>query len=459
MGDILMNDFNDEFESLAASGATFQAYFQASGIDDAGVPLDMPDVGQEATSVKERVQQIRRLMVEGPVSAQAQNSTDDLAIAGVIEGADASRRQELYQNIVDGRRSKIVFYGVDKPWDENLFKVGGPISRLLQKSKFAAARGEPGKKNSIALLNAACFPNKDVFASGDAHRKPVPFTDAMAAAMKFLSAARGANTLLVTMDGRSLKVRLEFTNLILELCPDEHRQLDGGIVYTNPFEGDHRKPKKTVYGAFNNREGMLGILPVTRSRMHNKDREAFSACGESSTSCITYSQVPFRKLSHLPRLSHQDKQAITGVNTPDYDDEDLTNEFTRRGYPLFLHETLDIDFYISLFKDHGTERVFDLTPGSGAAAMAAHILGDVHYEGVCMNEKHASWLNRLLDKGTFAVVFERDAQESKALRSDIRNFFINIVEEGRVLKRTFKDDTGSDEDVEVTESLGGPAAS
>ena len=74
---------------------------------------------------------------------------------------------------------------------------------------------------------------------------------------------------------------------------------------------------------------------------------------------------------------------------------------------------MDVEWFIALFKDLHVTHVFDVTPGSGAAACAAAIL-DISYEGVAMSAKHAFWLVNIMDKAIFAAVRLRETHQSAA---------------------------------------------
>ena len=66
-----------------------------------------------------------------------------------------------------------------------------------------------------------------------------------------------------------------------------------------------------------------------------------------------------------------------------------------------------MEWYIAFFQDSHATHVFDVTPGSGAAACAVAVL-DISYEGVAMNAKHAAWLDSITDRAIFAVMQIRD---------------------------------------------------
>ena len=188
-------------------------------------------------------------------------------------------------------------------------------------------------------------------------------------------------------------------------------------------------------------ENVVGVLPVSRVRMKTRERDNFSACGETNTHTRTHSGVEWRSLASLPRMSLNVKQQLTGIGAPIYDDA-VHKETKTKGHPLFWKETLDVEWFIALFKDLYVTHVFDATPGSGAAACAAAIL-DISYEGVAMSAKHEAWLDNIMDKAIFAALRLREFkpsssgavskadQEQMELQDNVVEYFKDLIEEGR----------------------------
>ena len=133
------------------------------------------------------------------------------------------------------------------------------------------------------------------------------------------------------------------------------------------------------------------------------------------------------------------KETVTGVPPPTYDDV-VSKECKTKGPPLHWRETLDMEWYIAFFQDSHATHVFDVTPGSGAAACAAAVL-DISYEGVAMSAKHAAWLDNIMDRAIFAVMRIRDIPradsgaksdlEAKELQADVLEHFKDLIEGGR----------------------------
>ena len=101
-----------------------------------------------------------------------------------------------------------------------------------------------------------------------------------------------------------------------------------------------------------------------------------------------------------------------------------------------------MEWYIAFFQDMAATHIFDVTPGSGAAACAAAVL-DISYEGVAMSAKHAAWLDGIMDKAIFAAMQLRDiwqersgemnnsGLEAKELQANVLERFKELIEEGR----------------------------
>ena len=249
------------------------------------------------------------------------------------------------------------------------------------------------------------------------------------------------NTIVAATDARSPKIRLQLQTIVGESQKDEQKYLETHIMYRGvPRKGDFRFPSRKVFGALPNVETVIGVLPVSRVRMRTRSRATFSACGESSTHTRSYSGVDWRTLSSLPRMALGVKDEVTGITSPVHDDL-VAKETKTRGHPLFWRETLDVEWHVAFFRDTHATHVFDVSPGSGAAACAAAIL-NISYEGVAMSAKHAAWLDNIMDKAIFAAIQMRDiatdgkgkvadSPDAKQLQANVVAFFKDLIEEGR----------------------------
>ena len=85
---------------------------------------------------------------------------------------------------------------------------------------------------------------------------------------------------------------------------------------------------------------------------------------------------------------------------------------------------------MNLYQDFRAQKIFDLTAGTGAAAVAALALG-LQYDGCAMSDKHATMLNMLLDKACFFVLADECADST--LGGDILQHFGLLIDQGRAM--------------------------
>ena len=92
--------------------------------------------------------------------------------------------------------------------------------------------------------------------------------------------------------------------------------------------------------------------------------------------------------------------------------------------------------------------VFDLSPGSGTAAIACATSG-IGYDGVCANPKHQQWVSGLIDMAVLAVEAtppkeKRSADE--AYIQKIKQHFGTTVAEAKRMLREEADETHAADD-------------
>jgi hypothetical protein len=117
--------------------------------------------------------------------------------------------------------------------------------------------------------------------------------------------------------------------------------------------------------------------------------------------------VSFRHIDDIPRMSSSDRRAATGATFPTTDPDGTGKVFSLKGEPLFLAESKPIPFWVSFFKAIKAKAIFDMTPGSGAAAIAALLVG-IPYDGLCHNQKHKDWLDTIMNKIIFHIVMKQE---------------------------------------------------
>ena len=140
-------------------------------------------------------------------------------------------------------------------------------------------------------------------------------------------------------------------------------------------------------------------------------------------------QHSMRSFHDLPKLSAKDKADITGVAAPTWPEE-ISSIVERKGEPLFWQELKRVRVFMNLYQDFRAQKIFDLTAGTGAAAVAALALG-LQYDGCAMGDRHAEMLNGLLDKACFYVLAD-ESSDSK-LGEDILQHFGLLIDQGRAM--------------------------
>ena len=129
----------------------------------------------------------------------------------------------------------------------------------------------------------------------------------------------------------------------------------------------------------------------SKRKLTLQPRTTYNKCGESSTHEKTYCGVLHRHLSAIPRLSDADLIKILGTKAPlsavgdshHVKDRHL-EEIKSRGNPAFWAEFKPTELFLTVFKYVEATDIWDITPGSGAAAAAALHAG-IKYEGTCAN--------------------------------------------------------------------------
>lgn len=320
---------------------------------------------------------------------------------------------------------------IGKRYDSCFLSENGHVDGLArtgQRGDFCYSR------NSKVDKDPSLFPtfgplSKALFEKASAYKDGPILNDDMQKAMEWMLAARNSNSVVVALDGRSKAIRRKFEECVEAAVTDHSRHYEGSITFRVPASGDIRFPRRKTFAAFRNIQFLVGALPCPKVRMKTQARGHFSACGETSTYAASYSDVAIRSLKSLPKSTLNDKQSMTKCDSPELPEE-VVEALGRSGYPLFWTEFLDAEWFRAFYKDMNINHVFDLTPGTTAAACAAAINGIV-YEGIAMNESHANFLNNIMDKAVFAILAASEAESDKAVRENLQKYFLPLIEEGR----------------------------
>ena len=102
-----------------------------------------------------------------------------------------------------------------------------------------------------------------------------------------------------------------------------------------------------------------------------------------------------------------------------------------QGGPLHWGEGKSVPFWCGVVEALDLAHIFDLSVGSGALAMACARSG-VGYDGIAANEKHAAWVDNVLDHGVLAALTDpKSAAHDKEVKGKIESYFATAVEQAR----------------------------
>jgi len=165
----------------------------------------------------------------------------------------------------------------------------------------------------------------------------------------------------------------------------------------------------------NNKEVAICALQKrgTQKVLHRAD---FNKCGESSTSSTTYTGVPMRRYSELPRMSCDTKSSILGVAASGaVQGKRLQKDMEEKGHPFSHCETKPLMLWQRICEHHSITHIVDFTAGSAALAIAAS--GAMQYEGVAANSIHCDWLDSTVDRCALYLAAQ-DKEFAKGLGGD-----------------------------------------
>ena len=98
-------------------------------------------------------------------------------------------------------------------------------------------------------------------------------------------------------------------------------------------------------------------------------------------------------------MSHETKSSILGAPacaSLGPGQSRLQAEIDEKGHPFSYAEVKPITLWQDVVAHLGITHIVDLTPGSGALAVAAS--GAAQYEGIAANDAHRDWLDNIVDR-------------------------------------------------------------
>ena len=229
---------------------------------------------------------------------------------------------------------------------------------------------------------------------------------------------------LVVSDGRSEVARKQLRELFTAKLGDKFTELF--IIYEmeTTLHQDVRNPKRKLAFSNANVEILFVALPQKsdKCRQHLVPRDMFNKCGESTNFSRSYTGVPFRNLAEIPRLERDAKVQILGASAVgDFIKNRVQKEVAEKGHPLLWTEWKPVKLYSALLRDFQVATVVDMTPGSGAACLAA-LYSDIFYIGFGHNEAHRDWMKDILQRMFLAMVVNKDVAADPELVKNVAKY-------------------------------------
>ena len=244
----------------------------------------------------------------------------------------------------------------------------------------------------------------------------------------------------LVFSGRDKSVQEDIAKWQKEKDPNfkgTHNAIDVWLVYSEKkvSKNDPRLPaRKHAYGA-TNREWMNGFVPFAKYRSKKCKvvaRENYNQLGEESNYELTHSGVQIKALDEIPHLNLQDKESMIGFAPMlDLDNSNVAECVRAKGVPLNCADWTPIAFYSDLFKSNEVTHIFDLSLGQLGAGIAAYYNG-CEYAGVCFNEKHKAWSDRVMDRACLAIMADAEKEKNDDdFGQKIKHFFSGYVKDAR----------------------------
>ena len=347
---------------------------------------------------------------------------------------DQEERTDLYKKVCDLRRQEIELLGLPAGPATDPYKAGGGMERLYNDSRAAKFVGKAGESHRLTLLSQElCFSLKSIGAKD--YKKPLPIDPHFKTAVEFAYRIRGAADVTLLSDGRNATAAEEICTALQGVGIDKKRLAKAWFHFRPPQCGDPRFPGNKYAYASNPVETASIVLPLAKNHMHAKARtDPYTGGLQLTTHTLTYVNVEPRTIGEMPRMAPSARAELHGATVaPTYDKAAILAAI-RSGVSLLWMELHLILFYTVLYDHFDVKYICDLSPGSGAAAVAALMRG-IKYTGLCKTEQHAKWLNQVLDTAYFAVLTDGGKGRDAAMSAKLLHYFGPVVDEALRMQR------------------------
>ena len=379
------------------------------------------------------------------------DTKSDMAIATDAEQHQIEK-QEMTKKIMGMRADKISFHA---PESGNIdFAKGFQLTSICSNVKFMSSKRGP-KDRCVFMVSADLFqpglvkdlgPKDYLLTHTTCHSSGHP--PGFKESLEWLLTVRGTQDLIIACSGRlrgsKRAIDETFSNIL-----DSTNWEEIWISY-EPYEKDDFRAlplSRTLRFSSNLQESMFIALPkVKRASLQAKEEGPDE--DDRKDHDMSYHDIKMRSLREMPKLSTNSKSKILGAPVPeDYQEaSDKVEEFRRNGgVPLAWHETKSVQFLVDFLSDlPDVKYVFDLTPGSGAAAIGAW-QNNMQYVGICSNAPHKAWIENIMDNCMYAVVTK--SEQDQDFIDKVLHFFGTQVDQGmRLLQDEGAEDAENKED-------------
>ena len=253
--------------------------------------------------------------------------------------------------------------------------------------------------------------------------------------VEWLTKAKHTADVVVIADGRSEIVRNSIRKTSQSAYGDDFLELWVVFDMETLLNTDVRNPKRKLAWSGANVETIFAMPPASgkggRKTRKIVARDAYTKSGESTNFSRSYTGVPLRNLSEIPRITGNTKINILGPSAVgDFVKGRVQKEIAEKGHPLYWGEWKPVYLYSTFFADWGATEVRDFTPGSGAACIAALYLG-IPYTGYCKNDAHKDWLMGFFKRMFLALVADKTVEAEAELVKNVSTYLQRSVDAAR----------------------------
>ena len=365
-------------------------------------------------------------------AASAIGDTDRILSIAQNNGDDDNLRQKVIEKLQEVMRTKLRMETITDYTSGEMVRVMknyGPFQ-----ASWTVNEGTQKSSNSstLYLLCAELFPPHNYIAGPDAHRGVAALAKPEFKAMIqwMLTAKRGSDVIAIA-DGRSDYTRNKIREILTSAVGEEF--IEAWVTYDmeTSLNTDPRNPKRKLAWSGANMETLFLCLPDKGrlgGQIHLVARDVYTHSGESTNFCRTYTGVPYRRMAELPRISAELKVQFFGSAAVGAINRDrVAKDVEANGHPLFWGEWKPVKLYSTFYPDLEITDIVDLSPGSGAASIAA-MYNEVPYFGISSNAKYSKWFQDHLQKVFLALVYNEEISVEKSVSKNVGQYLQRSAE-------------------------------